>query len=164
MSSTRNRTGLVPLRFPFVSGFIIYKKTTSRYQRIFLICWGAICWTFIFGDIWSCYIAPHVASVSEAMEQVVSRSEEQHQKSMDAISSTMSMSKAVEVLQKSTLSTPALVQATDIALAGNAQLRKQPKGYAGLDSGWIGHPKSLNNWRLNELNCFLVFWQDHPLS
>jgi len=69
------------------------------------------------------------------MEQVVSRSEEQHQKSMDAISSTMSMSKAVEVLQKSTLSTPALVQATDIALAGNAQLRKQPKGYAGLDSG-----------------------------
>jgi len=77
----------------------------------------------------------------EAMEQVVSRSEEQHQKSMDAISSTMSISKAAEVLQKSTLSTPALVQATDIALAGNAQLRKQPKGYAGLD----GARKLLND-------------------
>jgi len=69
----------------------------------------------------------------EAMETVFSRSEEQHETSMAAISSAMSIPKAVEVLQKSSLATPALMQAASMAQAGSTQLRKQPKGYSGLD-------------------------------
>merc|ERR1719434_337919 len=60
---------------------------------------------------------------------------------MLAISSSMSTPKAVDVLEKSSLSSPALVQAANLALGKQSSLRKQPKGYAGID----GARKLLND-------------------
>jgi hypothetical protein len=67
------------------------------------------------------------------MKTVFSRSDKEHQDSIAAISQNMTIPKAVELLQQSPLSTPALMQAADMALAGQANLRKQPKGYSGID-------------------------------
>jgi len=77
----------------------------------------------------------------QAMETTFARSEKTHAENMNAITSTMTVSKAVEVLQKHNLSSPALTQVTDMALAGAHNLRKQPKGYSGLD----GARKLLND-------------------
>merc|ERR1719284_1113524 len=60
---------------------------------------------------------------------------------MQAISSSMSLPKAVDVLEKSSVSSPALVQAANLALGKQSSLRKQPKGYAGID----GARKLLND-------------------
>merc|ERR1719434_265019 len=60
---------------------------------------------------------------------------------MHAISNSMSLPKAVDVLEKSSVSTPALVQAANLALGKQTSLRKQPKGYAGID----GARKLLND-------------------
>merc|ERR1719359_743564 len=69
-----------------------------------------------------------------AMEQVFTRSERTHEKQMAAIMRSMSIPKAVEVLQKHNLSTPALIQVTNMALGGHSShLRRQPKGYSGID-------------------------------
>merc|ERR1719454_1903293 len=67
------------------------------------------------------------------MEQVFERSEKVHEQSMDRIMRSMSVPKAVGVLQKGHGSNTALMQATNLALAGNTHLRKQPKGYSGID-------------------------------
>merc|ERR1719316_1710906 len=48
---------------------------------------------------------------------------------------------AVKVLGKSSTSTPALIQAANLALGKQTSLRKQPKGYAGID----GARKLLND-------------------
>jgi len=77
----------------------------------------------------------------QAMETVFARSEKSHAEHMAAITSTMTVSKAVEVLQKHNLSSAALTEVTDMALAGGNHLRKQPKGYSGLD----GARKLLND-------------------
>ena len=68
---------------------------------------------------------------AQAMEQVFARSEKVHEEHMAAITATMSVQKASEVLQQQSISTPALLQATNMALSGSGQLRKQPKGYSG---------------------------------
>merc|ERR1719434_548225 len=60
---------------------------------------------------------------------------------MEAISSGMSLPKAVDVLEKSNVNSPALVQAANLALGKQTSLRKQPKGYAGID----GARKLLND-------------------
>merc|ERR1719478_1776255 len=60
---------------------------------------------------------------------------------MEAISSSMSLPQAVDVLEKSHTSTPALIQAANLALGKQTSLRKQPKGYAGID----GARKLLND-------------------
>merc|ERR1719162_2015143 len=46
----------------------------------------------------------------------------------------MSVPKAVQILEKSSMNTPALVQAANLAMGGSSNLRKhkQPKGYGGL--------------------------------
>merc|ERR1719454_1583267 len=67
------------------------------------------------------------------MEQVFERSEQVHQQSIVNIMRSMSVPKAVGVLEKNHKSNAALMQATNLALAGNAHLRKQPKGYSGID-------------------------------
>merc|ERR1719487_2401327 len=78
----------------------------------------------------------------KAMEKVFSRSERAHRASMAAIMRSMSMHKAVEVLENSDNSNSlALAQVTNMAIAGHSNLRKQPKGYAGLD----GARKLLND-------------------
>ena len=53
----------------------------------------------------------------------------------------MSPSTAVQVIGKSSLATPELMQVANIALGKQSSLRKQPKGYAGLD----GARKLLND-------------------
>merc|ERR1719454_613529 len=75
------------------------------------------------------------------METVFSRSDRVHQESMAAISRGMTVPKAVMVLRKNNLATPELVQITNMALGGKSNLRKQPKGYSGID----GARKLLND-------------------
>jgi len=81
------------------------------------------------------------SSDTEAMEEVFYRSEEAHTHSMDSITSSMSTANAVQVLEKSSLATPDLMQVANMALGKQQNLRKQPKGYAGLD----GARKLLND-------------------
>merc|ERR1719183_1501710 len=65
-----------------------------------------------------------------------------HKKSMDMILNQMSPTKALDILRKNNLTTPTLIQATTLAFANTTNnLRKQPKGYSGLD----GARKLLND-------------------
>merc|ERR1719478_1753771 len=68
-------------------------------------------------------------------------SNEADAQSMASIMGSMSSTKAVEVLEKSSLATPELIQVANMALGKQSQLRKQPKGYSGLD----GARKLLND-------------------
>merc|ERR1719183_1828673 len=76
----------------------------------------------------------------QRMARVFARSEKVHQESMASISHRMSLQKSVEVLQRSERS-PALTQVTNMVLGGHANLRKQPKGYSGIE----GARKLLND-------------------
>merc|ERR1719460_3551432 len=60
---------------------------------------------------------------------------------MASIMKTMSVEKAWNVLEKDKLATPALIDATSGLFGKQKQLRKQPKGYAGLE----GARKLLND-------------------
>jgi len=75
------------------------------------------------------------------MEQLFFRSEETHVQSMASIMDSMSPSTAVQIIGKSSLATPELMQAANMALGKQSSLRKQPKGYSGLD----GARKLLND-------------------
>jgi len=71
----------------------------------------------------------------EAMQQVFSRSEKAHSESMTTIMKSMSPQKAWQVLEKNNLTTTALIEVTTDLHMNHSQshLRKQPKGYSGLD-------------------------------
>merc|ERR1719169_217956 len=84
------------------------------------------------------------------MEQVFSRSERVHQESMASITKSMSIPKAVQVLEKSNINSAALTEVTNIALKGNTRLRKQPKGYSGID----GARKLLNDMIFESLSKY----------
>merc|ERR1719456_768688 len=60
---------------------------------------------------------------------------------MDSIMKTMSLEKAWHVLEKDKLTTPAFIDATSGLFGKQSKLRKQPKGYAGLE----GARKLLND-------------------
>merc|ERR1719456_984082 len=60
---------------------------------------------------------------------------------MATIMKTMSLEKAWNVLEKDKLTTPALIEATSGLIGKQVHLRKQPKGYAGLE----GARKLLND-------------------
>merc|ERR1719456_1225454 len=60
---------------------------------------------------------------------------------MASIMKTMSLEKAWNVLEKDKLTTPALIEATSGLFGKHSKLRKQPKGYAGLE----GARKLLND-------------------
>jgi hypothetical protein len=75
------------------------------------------------------------------MQEVFYRSEETHKSSMETIMQTMSVSKAVKVLEQNNMTTPQLVQVADTVLGKQSHLRRQPKGYSGLD----GARKLLND-------------------
>merc|ERR1719281_434599 len=61
---------------------------------------------------------------------------------MDSILSQMSTENALQTLEKHNLSTPELMQVANMAMGkANKNLRKQPKGYAGID----GARKLLND-------------------
>mmetsp|Transcript_44201 Transcript_44201/g.70016 ORF Transcript_44201/g.70016 Transcript_44201/m.70016 type:complete len:859 (-) Transcript_44201:172-2748(-) len=77
----------------------------------------------------------------ENMEKVFDRSEETHRASMAAILSSLSVSRAAQILGKSDINSPALAQVVKIALSGHSNFRKQPAGYSGVD----GAKKLLND-------------------
>merc|ERR1740138_1897432 len=77
----------------------------------------------------------------EELADVFARSEEAHAQSMTSIMKSMSSEKAWHVLEKNNLTTPALVEVAGGMLGKKANLRKQPKGYAGLS----GARKLLND-------------------
>jgi len=77
----------------------------------------------------------------KSMQEVFFRSEAVHAQSMTSILTGMSPIKAMEVLQKNNLATPALMLAADLAIGKHHSLRKQPKGYSGID----GARKLLND-------------------
>jgi hypothetical protein len=77
----------------------------------------------------------------EAMQEVFARSDEAHTLSMDALMKTMTVEEAHAVLQKSNMSSPALMEVIDMVNGTHGKLRKQPKGYAGVD----GAKKMLND-------------------
>jgi len=77
----------------------------------------------------------------QTMEKVFARTDEAHTASLDAIMEGMSVSKAAQLLEKSDIATPALVQAANLALGKSSSLRKQPKGYSGIE----GARKMLND-------------------
>jgi len=83
----------------------------------------------------------HLDLEGKAMEQVFYRSDQAHTQSMASIMSSMTSSKAKEVLEKRGLNSPELMQVADMASGKQNKLRKQPKGYSGID----GARKLLND-------------------
>merc|ERR1719379_1103828 len=77
----------------------------------------------------------------EAMQEVFARSDEAHTLSMDALMKTMTVEEAHAVLLKSNLSSPALMEVINMVNGTHGKLRKQPKGYSGVD----GAKKMLND-------------------
>jgi len=86
------------------------------------------------------YEGTSILSIGE-MQQVFDRSEKVHVESMNTILKGMSPQKAWQVLEKSNLTTPALIEMAGAFTGKQARLRKQPKGYSGLD----GARKLLND-------------------
>jgi len=87
------------------------------------------------------YLLCATLASNEDMEELSFRSAEARAQSMASIMDGMSPSAAVQVIGKSSLATPELMQVANIALGKQSSLRKQPKGYAGLD----GARKLLND-------------------
>jgi hypothetical protein len=81
----------------------------------------------------------------EAMEHVFLRSEESRTNSMASIMRTMTPAKAVHILKEHNLETPALMQATKLALTKQSSLRQSPTGYSAL----AGAKKLLNDMIFN---------------
>merc|ERR1719311_1597120 len=80
------------------------------------------------------------ASVEE-MAQVFARSEKAHTESMAAMMKSMSSEHAWKILDKNNMTAPSLVEVKRELLGKQNNLRKQPKGYAGID----GARKLLND-------------------
>jgi len=80
------------------------------------------------------------ASVEE-MAQVFARSEKAHTESMAAMMKSMSSEHAWRILDKNNITAPSLVEVKRELLGKQNNLRKQPKGYAGLE----GARKLLND-------------------
>merc|ERR1719199_1503257 len=64
-------------------------------------------------------------SSTNAMEHVFLRSHEAHTNSMASIMKSMTLNKAMEVLQKNNLTTPGLMQVANMAFGRQGNLRKQ---------------------------------------
>merc|ERR1719271_729923 len=78
----------------------------------------------------------------ESMQSAFARSDEAHEASMADMMKSMTVEKAVEVLEKSRLAKGELAHIKSIVLQGKSSLRQAPKkGYAGLD----GARRLLNN-------------------
>jgi len=87
------------------------------------------------------------------MESVFVRSEKIHQDSITEISNSLTLEKAVDVLRNSSISSPALLQVTDMLMdtqVGHHHLRKQPKGYSGVE----GAKKLLNDMIYESLSKY----------
>jgi hypothetical protein len=74
------------------------------------------------------------------MQEVFFRSDETHEASMSNIMKSMSLATALNILEKNNKTTPQLLSVAKMVL-DNKHLRKQPKGYSGID----GARKMLND-------------------
>merc|ERR1719217_523657 len=104
----------------------------------------------IVSDLTNADLVTNVDSDAKAMEEVFFRSDKVHADSMTAIMKGMSTEKAWKVLEKSNLTTPALVEVAGSLVGKQTKLRKQPKGYAGLD----GARKLLNDMIFESLSKY----------
>merc|ERR1719440_1147049 len=77
----------------------------------------------------------------QAMEKVFDRSEQTHKASMHAMTRTMTITKAARILEKNKLKNKQVTQVTSMIHQHRHNLRKQPKGYSGID----GARKMLND-------------------
>merc|ERR1719271_2365209 len=77
----------------------------------------------------------------QAMEKVFARSEQTHKASMNAMARTMTTFKAIRILEKNHLHKKEVAQVTSMMHKHRHNLRKQPKGYSGID----GARKMLND-------------------
>lgn len=68
------------------------------------------------------------------MKEVFYRSLDTHAQSMKSMMETMTTAQAVELVSKSNVSSPALMQIGKMVLGQQGNLRSSPNGYAGLDS------------------------------
>jgi len=99
---------------------------------------------FLFAPVALCSSDVSENRVSiQSMQKVFARSERAHEASMTSMMHRMSTEKAAQIVTKSHPATPALIQATNLALGKGSHLRKgkQPKGYGGID----GARKMLND-------------------
>jgi len=85
--------------------------------------------------------AANDAEALDAMQEVFARSDRVHSESMAAIAKSMTPQAAWQVLEKNNLTTPALIAMASDLHGNHAHLRKQPKGYSGLE----GARKLLND-------------------
>jgi hypothetical protein len=88
----------------------------------------------------SIMVVDNVNSV-ESMQKTFQRSAKTHKASMAAIMASMSSTEALQILEKNNKTTPQLLSVAKMVLSNHKHLRKQPKGYSGID----GARKMLND-------------------
>merc|ERR1719174_1851085 len=86
----------------------------------------------------------------DAMKEIFARSEEVHQRAMEGITSNMSMTKALDVIGKGSMNATNVAEIKTMVLGKNTKLRKQPRGYSGLD----GARKMLNDMIFESLSKY----------
>merc|ERR1719316_1830334 len=90
--------------------------------------------TAIFVLLGSALSITEMSSMSvESMERVFARSHEAHTAAMSDMMRTMTVRKAMAVMEKSNVAKGDLAQIKNLALHGKGHLRAAPKGYAGVD-------------------------------
>ena len=106
-------------------------KITMELFTVVIAC--LLCSTFASDDASRNDLVGTTSVNAKAMEEVFERSAEAHKQSMESIMASMSLTSAVQTLETSNMSTPELMQIASIAMGKGTNLRKQPKGYSGLD-------------------------------
>jgi len=109
-----------------------FKRAETMAVRLLVIA-SLLCGTHASTEVGQIDQSSVIGSDTHAMEEVFLRSQEVHTESIASIMKTMSPTKAMQVIEKSSLATPNLMQVVNMALGKKGQLRKQPKGYSGLD-------------------------------
>merc|ERR1719316_241274 len=90
--------------------------------------------TAIFVLLGSALSITEMSSMSvESMERVFARSHEAHTAAMSDMMRSMTVRKAMAVMEKSNVAKGDLAQIKNLALHGKGHLRAAPKGYAGVD-------------------------------
>merc|ERR1719174_710030 len=86
----------------------------------------------------------------DAMKEIFARSEEVHQRAMEGITSNMSVAKALDVIGKGSMNATNVAEIKTMVLEKSTNLRKQPRGYSGLD----GARKMLNDMIFESLSKY----------
>merc|ERR1719247_1546588 len=85
-----------------------------------------------------------------AMKEIFARAEEVHKRAMEGITSNMSVAKALDVIGKGSMNATNVAEIKTMVLGKNTNLRKQPRGYSGLD----GARKMLNEMIFESLSKY----------